>query len=258
MQEIKETSLVVVVLEPEIGHAEEFPLLLHVLVFVSCSVNTWRLAASRADTLLGVCMKKKEREREHMQSHFESAANRNYNVWVYTLVYRYILIKTICIHTTFYPPFFSSTSCRFSLSQKQWVACLWLSVLVTDTHWIANWETSVVSVCHPSKTKKKQEKESLGIHIYSTIANGLFNVVALGLHGYLNLLIQRLVINALDNTDFGVKFLRREENRRAQRKPLEVRLRSTNLSPRTSSGSNLGCSGGRRGWWSLCQSDSLT
>ena len=253
MQEIKETSLVVVVLEPEIGHAEEFPLLLHVLVFVSCSVNTWRLAASRADTLLGVCMKERERERTHAEPFWICSKQELQCMGVHTIV-----IFCMCAHLIFYPPFFSSTSCRFSLSQKQWVACLWLSVLVTDTHWIANWETSVVSVCHPSKTKKKQEKESLGIHIYSTIANGLFNVVALGLHGYLNLLIQRLVINTLDNTDFGVKFLRKEENQRAQRKPLEVRLRSTNLSPHTSSGSNPGRSGGRRRWWSLCQSDSLT
>ena len=47
--------------------------------------------------------------------------------------------------------------------------------------------------------------------------------------------MQRLVIDTLQDTDFGVNvFLRREENRRSGKKTLGVRMRSTNLSPRTS------------------------
>ena len=44
-------------------------------------------------------------------------------------------------------------------------------------------------------------------------------------------------------------FLWREENWRTRRNSLGVRLRSTNLSPRTSPGSNPGHSGGRCGWY---------
>ena len=55
---------------------------------------------------------------------------------------------------------------------------------------------------------------------------------------------QRLVINTLDDTDFGgkVDFC---GGRKTGEKFLGVRLRSTNHSPLTSPGSNPGRSGGR-------------
>ena len=87
-------------------------------------------------------------------------------------------------------------------------------------------------------------------------ANGLLNVIVLGVVTQSPAPEARVQYARRHRFWRESWFLWREKHRRTQRKPLGVRLRSTNHSPRTSPGSNPGRSGGRRGWWQVHQPDS--
>ena len=106
------------------------------------------------------------------------------------------------------------------------------------------------------KLLKNWRPSPLNIWSCKMVANGLFNVTALGV------VALSPEPEACDRYTGWHRFwweswfLWTEKNWRPRRRTLRVRLRLSNVSPCTSPGSNPGHSGGRRRWWPLHQRDS--